>query len=271
MADDKSEKKSSGTVTKVITGIFAAVIAPVAVVSLTKIVNRYLEDKPAPNTAPAVVDTHKVPGGSGPIRVGGPVKLITAKLSDDFYTYGWDAKTKGYVANLDVDPALFSYDASTQVIKAPGEFLGSLITKRAYIDYLLTVEYKFGDKTYGDREGKARIGAVMVHGHGADGSIGATTMSGLQIDVGEGRCGNLVLRGNPDQVKADVRFKERKVGTAVQFLYNPMAPPVPVGSGGKGPPGWKDVLLRPGAFAKIDAKDDLPGLRAPGDQDKPHE
>jgi Domain of Unknown Function (DUF1080) len=70
-------------------------------------------------------------------------------------------KTKG----LNSDPEhVFSVEDG--VIHVSGKEMGYLITKLPFHDYYLRVEFKWGEGTYGEREGKARDSGILYNVQG---------------------------------------------------------------------------------------------------------
>ncbi len=81
-----------------------------------------------------------------------------------------------------------------------GKGFGYIRTNKKYKDYHLVMEYKWGEHTWKPREDRARDCGLLVHGHGADGTLGDTWMSSVEAQLIEGGSGDiLVLQGkNPD-------------------------------------------------------------------------
>jgi hypothetical protein len=181
---------------------------------------------PAPKAAP----------GPGPRAGGGPPagnawgNLITPKLATHFYSYGFAAGKAEPVRDDAVDPKLFEYrpDGSIYV---PGEPVGSLVTRIPYNDYILAVEFKWGDKTYPPRPNRPRWAAILLHAQGADGSLNKIWMPGVACLLSEGDTGSLRLLGEPDQVKGQATATEAPGQRGHPFYYNPKAPAIKLGCG----------------------------------------
>jgi hypothetical protein len=272
VADDanKGEKKSGAFLAKVFAGIFGAILAPIAVIYITKWIDT--TTAPPSPTSPSPPPPTK---STGPIIPGGVVHLLTPKLSDHFYSYAWTDKEVGkerYITDDNVDPSLFKMDPNTKELVVVGERLGALTTKEAYKSYLLTIEYKWGEKSYGDLDGKARRCLLLVNGQGGDGSGGKEVLLGYLIGMSEGFCGNMTAVSNGTTpaliTKATVKTKERTVpgpkptkGAAPpgkpQWVYDPN------GTEAVWDHGW---VLHLGAPPKYD---DVKGVHPPGDPSKP--
>ena len=88
-----------------------------------------------------------------------------------------------------------------------GEHRGCVTTRRAYKDYHVSVEYKWGEQTDGGKY--VRNSGLLVHATGADGGAGRNAwMPSLEIQLAQGCEGDLiVIRGKDkegDVVKVDM-------------------------------------------------------------------
>ncbi|MFK5923916.1 MAG: DUF1080 domain-containing protein [Verrucomicrobiota bacterium] len=83
-----------------------------------------------------------------------------------------------------------------------GKGFGYIRTNKKYKDYHLVMEYKWGEHTWKPREDRARDCGLLVHGHGADGSLADTWMSSVEAQLIEGGSGDvLVLQGKDSEGK----------------------------------------------------------------------
>lgn len=82
-------------------------------------------------------------------------------------------------------------------IRVSGERWGGLVTREAYRDYHLTVEFRWGLLTWGDRRDRARDSGVLVHGQGPMGNTGrdgnGPWMRSVEAQVIEGGVGDIIL------------------------------------------------------------------------------
>ncbi|MBC7967834.1 MAG: DUF1080 domain-containing protein [Fuerstia sp.] len=77
-----------------------------------------------------------------------------------------------------------------------GNGYGGIITNHAYRDYHLILEFKLGDKTWGDRVDRARDSGLLLHCWGPEGGYGLTWMASIEAQIIEGGVGDiLVLTG----------------------------------------------------------------------------
>jgi Domain of Unknown Function (DUF1080) len=70
-------------------------------------------------------------------------------------------KSKG----LNSDPE-HVFQVENGVIHVSGKEMGYIITKQSYHDYYLRAEFKWGEDTYGEREGKARDSGILFNVQG---------------------------------------------------------------------------------------------------------
>jgi len=86
------------------------------------------------------------------------------------------------------------------VLHFTGDENGYLCTKKRFRDYRLVLEYRWGERTYGDRKKLARSSGVFLHGNSPDGAYEGKFMSGLECQIIEGGTGDFeLLPGkNPD-------------------------------------------------------------------------
>ena len=113
----------------------------------------------------------------------------------------WSSSTRGWWTPISQDP-LRVFSVVDQVDGAPairisGEKWGGLITKSAYRDYRLTVEFRWGLLTWGERRNRARDSGVLVHCQGQPGNTGKDMngpwMRSIEAQVIEGGVGDLIL------------------------------------------------------------------------------
>jgi hypothetical protein len=88
-------------------------------------------------------------------------------------------------------------------LRISGEHWGGLVTREAYRDYHLVVEFRGGLLTWGERRHAARDSGVLVHGQGPDGNtapdFNGAWMRSLEAQVIEGGVGDLILVAGYDQ------------------------------------------------------------------------
>jgi hypothetical protein len=251
------EKKSSSATGKIIATVFGAVIAPILVAVAVKWgdPNLWRATSPAaPGPAPTTA------GGGGPPPPPPVLHLVTPKLGEHFYSYGWSKEAMADVRNDNVDPALFQYVSTPPSIAAASEGkTGVLETKNEYENYTLHVDYRWGEKTWGERETKARIANIFLHATGPDGVFGFYPQSVL-VSLMEGSTGNIRLQGAQGKITGRARVKESPDKRRREYVGG-NGPLLPQASG---EPGWNGLILRLGFPEPKDVKD-FKGWHPPGD------
>jgi hypothetical protein len=96
------------------------------------------------------------------------------------------------------------FTVTNGMIRISGDGLGYLATEKAYENYRLVVEYKWGNRnwTWGDRIGKARDSGIFLHSNGPDGNSHdgkGAFMAAIECNVFQGATGDfLLIRGTDD-------------------------------------------------------------------------
>ena len=76
---------------------------------------------------------------------------------------------------------------------------GYVATKENYRDYHLVIEFKWGTKTWGAREKKAKDNGILLHAYGPHGAYADTWMASIEAQIIEGGIGDiLVLSPTPE-------------------------------------------------------------------------
>lgn len=147
-----------------------------------------------PNASAAARPTGSDPK---PIVPDKKISLFNGKDLTNFYTHLVDHKYNDpnrvftVVEQIDGAPA----------IRVSGENWGGFITKEAYADYHLVVEYRWGDLSWGNRLDRALDGGILVHARGPDGNSRADFngpwMSSIEYQLIEGATGDFIrVRGH---------------------------------------------------------------------------
>jgi hypothetical protein len=180
------------------------------------------------------------------VRTGEPVLQFNGKDLSGFYTYLHDSKYE--------DPkGVFLVKDGVLVIS--GEEFGGLTTREEYHDYVLIVEWKWGERTFGSRKRAARDSGLLLHCVGPDGAAGGNWMESQECQIIEGGCGDFIMvagSGNKPSLTCETRL-----GPDKQLYYQKGGKAETRDSGrfnwwGRDPT-WKDVL----------------GFRGPRDVEKP--
>jgi len=74
-----------------------------------------------------------------------------------------------------------------------GRGYGYVATKENYRDYHLVLEFKWGTKTWGAREKKAKDNGILLHSYGPHGAYGGTWMASIEAQIIEGGVGDILV------------------------------------------------------------------------------
>jgi hypothetical protein len=134
-----------------------------------------------------------VPAADTAVRPEQAIRLFDGKTLDAFYTWLVDAHREDplrvftVVEQVDGAPA----------IRISGERWGGLVTREAYRDYRLVVEFRWGLATWGERKNATRDSGVLVHCQGPDGNTGpdgnGAWMRSVEAQIIEGGVGDIIL------------------------------------------------------------------------------
>ena len=125
----------------------------------------------------------------------GPIKLFNGRNLDGFYTWIRDLKYS--------DPNKV-FTVHEGMLRVSGEGYGGLITNRPYRDYHLIVEFKWGEKTWGDRVDRTRDSGILLHGWGPNGGYGNAWMASIEAQIIEGGVGDILVLPGTDAITGQV-------------------------------------------------------------------
>ncbi len=82
-------------------------------------------------------------------------------------------------------------------IRISGQAWGGLLTKQAYRDYRLIVEFRWGGATWGDRKARARDSGVLLHAQGRPGNtrrdFNGPWLRSVEFQIIEGGVGDIIV------------------------------------------------------------------------------
>jgi Domain of Unknown Function (DUF1080) len=94
-------------------------------------------------------------------------------------------------------------------IRISGKVWGGLLTKQAYRDYRLIVEYRWGGVTWGDRKARARDSGVLLHAQGRLGNtkkdFNGPWLRSIEFQIIEGGVGDILPVAGFDEQGEQVR------------------------------------------------------------------
>ena len=154
---------------------------------MTRIVSTLLFMAPLlfDGTRPAAADeTQKSDAAIRPTQV---IELFNGRDLTGFTTWLRDTKHE--------DPrGVFA--VTDAVIRISGDGFGGLITEKAYRDYHLVVEFKWGKRTWEPRKDRTMDSGVLVHCVGPPGNAGGGAwMASIECQVIEGGVGDFIVIG----------------------------------------------------------------------------
>ncbi len=170
----------------------------------------------------------------------GVVKLFNGKNLDGLYVFMKDTKYE--------DPYRV-FTVGDGMLHVSGDGLGGICTRNEYRDYHMICEFKWGKRTWGKRQDKARDSGVLVHCVGPDGAYGGVWMASIEAQIIEGGVGDIIVvhgkdaDGNPIPVSLTAKVVEDRDGESV---WNPGGEPKTFTRGrinwsGRDPD-WKDQV-----------------------------
>lgn len=163
-------------------------------------------------------------------------KLFNGKNLDGWYPF---IEKRG--KNQDVKNV---FTVKNGLIHISGEEYGSIVTNEEFENYKLTVEFKWGEKTYAPRANSARDNGVLLHSTGEDGGYHGIWMHSIECQIIEGGTGDFLVVGDGSArfaLTANVAPKKTGGGN----VYDPNGAPLTIHTGRidwfNRDPAWKDI------------------------------
>ena len=99
------------------------------------------------------------------------------------------------------------------VLRISGEDWGGLNSLGEYRDYRLVVEWKWGEKTWGNRADRARDSGILIHAHGPDNGYSNTWPESIESQIIEGGAGDIlvVTAGTPMSASCRCRMEGKEM------------------------------------------------------------
>jgi hypothetical protein len=232
-------------VVKVAAGLFGTVMAPILVAIGLKYSDTVLPpaDTAAPSTgatapvssATAAAEAASVSNASGSSNSNAKViRLFNGRDLTGFSTWLGPAKKGGKPLGTNNDPKHVFKVVEGQ-LRVSGEIEGLLVTRHRYDNYALTIEYRWGDNTWGERKAKTRTSGVLLHLDGklADGK----DRRAIKCQIKEGATGDFVIFGRQHggipslAVEASQREFDKGKRHVVLLSYSPGSPLTTISTG----------------------------------------
>lgn len=162
------------------------------------------------------------------VRPSTTIKLFDGKSLANFDTWLVDhheadpERVFSVVDQIDGAPA----------IRISGQFWGGLLTKQAYRDYRLIVEYRWGGVTWGERKMRTRDSGVLLHAQGRPGNtrkdFNGPWLRSLEFQIIEGGVGDFIsvagFTEDGEQVRPSMTIRSRKDRDG-ENVYDPQGEP----------------------------------------------
>jgi hypothetical protein len=163
--------------------------------------------------------------------------LFNGKNLDGWYSW---LKTTG----KNNDPkGVFTVSKGQIVIS--GEEYGCITTNEEYENYKLTVDYKWGERTFPPRVDRAKDNGILIHSQGADGAYSGVWMYSIEVQLIEGGTGDfLVVADGSKNFELSSPVAPEKQGAS--HIYQPGGQLATINKGRINwlhrDPEWKDVI-----------------------------
>jgi len=118
------------------------------------------------------------------------IRLFDGRSLDGLYTFLKDTRYE--------DPQRV-FRVTDGLLHITGDGLGSVITRREYRDYHLVLEFKWGPRTWGNRQERTRDSGLLIHSVGADGGYNGIWMPSIEVQMIEGGMGDFIMVSGPDR------------------------------------------------------------------------
>ncbi|HTN08746.1 DUF1080 domain-containing protein [Agriterribacter sp.] len=171
------------------------------------------------------------------IKTSKTIELFNGKNLKGWYTF-----IKGRGRGSDPQKV---FTVNDKMIRVSGEEWGCITTNKEYENFTLTVEFKWGTKTWEPRVKNARDNGILVHSTGMDGGYDGTWMHGIECQIIEGGTGDLLVVGDKTENFAiTCPVATEKQGGS--YLFQPDGKPVTIHGGRINWYGrdadWEDVI-----------------------------
>lgn len=170
------------------------------------------------------------------------VNLFNGENLDGWYTF---LRKRG----RDNDPGKV-FSVSNKMIRISGEEYGCITTDKEYENYRLTVEYKWGTKTYHPRLNRAKDSGILVHSQGKDGGYAGVWITSIECQIIEGGTGDILVVGDSTE-RFSVTSPAAKDKQGESYVFKQGGDPVTILDGrinwfGRDP-NWQDIEYFRGA------------------------
>ena len=154
---------------------------------------------------------------------------------------GWYTFIKGRGKNID-PKKVFSIRGNNLVIS--GEEFGCVTTIDTFSNYTLTVEWKWGGKTFAPRKSRARDSGILLNSIGSDGGSDSTWMYSIECQIIEGGTGDILVVGDGSE-NFSASTTAAGIKQAGSYVFDPRGDTITINQGRINwryrSPRWTDV------------------------------
>jgi hypothetical protein len=148
------------------------------------------------------------------IKPSSTIKLFDGKSLDNFETWQVD----NHAADPDKVFTVVDQIDGAPAIRVSGQYWGGIITKSAFRDYKLVVEYRWGGVTWGRRKDRTRDNGILLHAQGRPGNsqkdFNGPWMRSVEFQIIEGGVGDIIVVGgyadNGELLRPSLKAKTKK-------------------------------------------------------------
>ncbi len=123
-----------------------------------------------------------------PVSKEETIQLFNGRNLEGWYTFLQDR-------GRNIDPKKV-FMVSDGLIRISGEEWGCMTTIDEYENYHLTIEFRWGEKTFDPRLDKARDSGILLHSQGMDGAASGIWIHSIECQVIEGGTGDFIVVGD---------------------------------------------------------------------------
>ncbi len=178
-------------------------------------------------------------------EVSSPTKKSTSVIHHLFNKVsfdGWYKFIKDRGRNNDPSGV---FTISDSLLRVFGKEWGCITTTSEYENYHLIVEFKWGEKTFTPRLGRARDSGVLLNSVGKDGAFGGAWMHSVECQLIEGGTGDFIVVGDSsDKFAITAPVAEKKQGKSYLFQLGGTLKTINYGRINRygRNPNWQDIM-----------------------------
>lgn len=165
------------------------------------------------------------------------IKLFNGKNLE-----GWYIFLKGRGVNNDPKKV---FTVKNKTIHISGEEWGCITTNEEFENYIIEMEFKWGEKTFGNRATKAKDSGLLLHSQGVDGGASGIWMHSIEYNIIEGGTGDFIVVGDKTDKFSITSNVSDKLQNGVA-VFHPDGKPTTINKGRinwiNRDPNWRDEL-----------------------------